>query len=464
MKFTIVSHAGLSVETGDVSILMDPWIVGSCYWRSWWNYPPPPKDLIDGLRPDYIYLTHLHWDHFHGPSLRRFSRATKILVPQAHFGRMLKDLRSMGFTDITELPHGKRIKLQGGTRVTSYQFGLSLDSVLVVSDDETTLMNANDCKIMGTSLNQLRRAHPKIDFVFRSHSSASAYPHCVRSYNQDHLTWRTNEHYLAEFLAFAGRLNARYAIPFASNNCFLHRETREFNETVVSPLDVKTYFDEHNRGEGQCAVMVAGDSWSSTDGLCLADQDYFTNRQENLDRLATQYAEKLADFYRQEDAAQPRWDHFERYFTGLLKALPWLLKPVFPARVLFKVRSEPPVHWLVDFKARRVQQVPDDRVQCHFVIEVHPAVLNDCVRKRMFAVFTASKRLRIEIRKGPLRNLLLYNGLVDMYESGYFPVSGLLSRRFMGCWVRRWREILWYTGLALQVGVMRRRFVPSEHF
>ncbi len=41
MKFTIVSHAGLLVESAGTSLMMDPWIVGSCYWRSWWNYPKP---------------------------------------------------------------------------------------------------------------------------------------------------------------------------------------------------------------------------------------------------------------------------------------------------------------------------------------------------------------------------------------------------------------------------------------
>ena len=183
--------------------------------------------------------------------------------------------------------------------------------------------------------------------------------------------------------------------------CFLHRETREFNHTVVSPLDVKTYFDEHNQGQSQCVVMVAGDSWSSS-GFDLADQDYFTNRQYHLEQLGTKYAGNLEDFYREEDSVQPRWDSFERYFTRMLKALPWLLKVVFPARVPFKVRSDPEVHWLVDFKSRRVEQVPDDGVRCHLVVEVHPAVLNDCVRKRMFSVFTASKRVRFEIREGPL--------------------------------------------------------------
>jgi L-ascorbate metabolism protein UlaG (beta-lactamase superfamily) len=40
MKFTILSHACLYVEQGDIALAINPWLRGSTYWRSWWNYPP----------------------------------------------------------------------------------------------------------------------------------------------------------------------------------------------------------------------------------------------------------------------------------------------------------------------------------------------------------------------------------------------------------------------------------------
>ena len=53
MKFTVLSHAGLHVEHNGVHIVCDPWLIGSCYWRSWWNFPEPPAALIGNLQPDY---------------------------------------------------------------------------------------------------------------------------------------------------------------------------------------------------------------------------------------------------------------------------------------------------------------------------------------------------------------------------------------------------------------------------
>ncbi len=59
MRFQVLSHAGLLLEGRGVSLLVDPWLVGSSYWRSWWNYPPVSPELVANLRPTHIYLTHV---------------------------------------------------------------------------------------------------------------------------------------------------------------------------------------------------------------------------------------------------------------------------------------------------------------------------------------------------------------------------------------------------------------------
>src|SRR5215831_8691339 len=104
MRFTILSHAGLLVEHAGVRIVFDPWLLGSCYWRSWWNFPEPDRELIGDLRADFVYLTHLHWDHFHGPSLQKlFGPETRMLVPKVPTRRMVDDLHYLGFHNITEI-------------------------------------------------------------------------------------------------------------------------------------------------------------------------------------------------------------------------------------------------------------------------------------------------------------------------------------------------------------------------
>jgi len=38
-----------------------------------WHFPPKTEIRAEFLNPDYIYLSHHHFDHFHYSSLRRIS-------------------------------------------------------------------------------------------------------------------------------------------------------------------------------------------------------------------------------------------------------------------------------------------------------------------------------------------------------------------------------------------------------
>mgnify|MGYP006104162137 FL=1 len=239
MKFTTLSHAGLLIEHNGKKIIADPWLTGSCYWRSWWNFPEPPSDLLQNLKPDYIYLTHLHWDHFHGPSLKKFfDPNTHILVPKVPTRRMIEDLNFLGFHNISEIKHGDEFKLGEDFKLYSYQFGLGVDSAMIINGGNRTLFNCNDSKFFGLPLKQITNKFPKIDFVLRSYSSASPIPYCIDDYETHFPSLREKQDYIKEFAYFALSIGARFAVPFASNHCFLHKETFHFNQTSVLPNNI----------------------------------------------------------------------------------------------------------------------------------------------------------------------------------------------------------------------------------
>ncbi|MCS7031724.1 MAG: MBL fold metallo-hydrolase, partial [Gloeomargarita sp. SKYG116] len=337
MRFTVLSHAGLWVEDQGISLLIDPWLRGSCYWRSWWIFPEPPRELIDNLQPDYIYITHLHWDHFHGPSLRYFSRETPMLVPLVHTRRMVQDLQALGFQNIQEIPHGDTVQLGEHLFLSSFQFGITVDSAVVITNGRTTLLNANDCKLFGLPLQQIKKRFPKIDFVFRSFSSASAIPYCIEDYQKYVGDFRSPQHYIEEFTEFSLHVGARYAIPFASNSCFLHRETRPFNATAVCPVTLAAYCNrtaQERHLPTECIVMPPGSSWSEETGFQIREFDY-QRAGEYIDHLAEKYHQTLEKQYAKEAQVKPDYQAFERYFTALLKALPPLLPRISRMTVLF---------------------------------------------------------------------------------------------------------------------------------
>ena len=104
-----------------------------------------------------MYLTHHHFDHFHYPSLRRISKKARVLIPRFGVDVMRHELDQLGFADVTEMPHGEPMRLPGGTRVASYQYGPD-DSAFVVERDRVVLADLNDCKIKGPAARPLLKA------------------------------------------------------------------------------------------------------------------------------------------------------------------------------------------------------------------------------------------------------------------------------------------------------------------
>ena len=112
MVFKILSHACMYVTHNNDSLLIDPWLIGSCYWRSWWNYPPVSKEVLSDLNPSAIYITHVHWDHWHGTTLKRFlNKNIQIISHDEPNKRSLRDLKNFGFDNIKILKHAESLPI-----------------------------------------------------------------------------------------------------------------------------------------------------------------------------------------------------------------------------------------------------------------------------------------------------------------------------------------------------------------
>ena len=293
MSFEIISHASVSIKYKSDELLIDPWLVGSCYWRSWWNYPPVNNDVIDNLMPKAIYITHVHWDHWHGPSLKRFLGSDiEIITHDEPNKRSYRDLKQFGFKNIKVLKHGESYNI-GSIKITPYQFGLFLnDSALVVETPEFKLLNANDCKIAGASLEQIKKIHGKFDFAMRSHSSAN--DRVCYSIQGSDLVLDNPSHYTEAFRLFMDNVKPKYAIPFASNHCHLHNDVFETNDIINDPFKLKNDISEiGGLKESQLKVMLSGDSWSKSGGFLINNENekYFIEKDTHLKQYQTDVQE-----------------------------------------------------------------------------------------------------------------------------------------------------------------------------
>ncbi|WP_077739488.1 Rieske 2Fe-2S domain-containing protein [Mycolicibacterium boenickei] len=72
MQVTSVGHAGFLIQTKAGSILCDPW-VNPAYFASWFPFPDNSGLDWDTLGDvDYLYVSHLHKDHFDPENLYTF--------------------------------------------------------------------------------------------------------------------------------------------------------------------------------------------------------------------------------------------------------------------------------------------------------------------------------------------------------------------------------------------------------
>ena len=460
MRFQILSHAGLLVEGSGVSLVSDPWLVGATYWRSWWNYPPVSRELVASLRPDYIYVTHVHWDHFQGPSLRKFPKSTPILVPRGHYDRMRRDLEAMGFTTVRELRHGETVDLAPGFRLTSYQFNVFLDSAVVIECDGTTVLNSNDAKFMGPPLHQIFTRHPQIDFVLRSHSSANSRL-CYEIVDAPLAPLDDATRYLNSFAAFAQASGARYAIPFASNHCFLHRETYGFNDTVQTPRMVEDFFRSRGITRPEVKTMVSGDRWSSEEGFQISplSSDYFDHRAERIERYRLEKAEVLEKFYAREARATLPLIEVQTYFSNLFAALPAPVRFLFRGHPIVYVLSAGDRQFLfeVDVYARRVRAIVESERGRTPLLEIHTSALvfRQCMALGLFSHLPISKRVRYRVTTATKRHMHFYNLLFNLFEYELLPLRRLASARFLTTWSSRWRELLLYSRIGVDVALGR---------
>jgi UDP-MurNAc hydroxylase len=172
-----LGHAGLYVETRSASILCDPWLGGPAYYGSWWPFPDNGGIDPDAIgRPTYLYISHLHHDHFCRDFLRDcVSKDAVVLLPDYPVDALETELRRLGFTEFKRTRSWEPFELDG-LRLTiptmvSPADGPIGDSGLVVEEDGVTLFNQNDSRPVD-GLDRLGH----VDVHFLQFSGAIGYP------------------------------------------------------------------------------------------------------------------------------------------------------------------------------------------------------------------------------------------------------------------------------------------------
>ncbi len=450
MEFRIVSHACLDVTAAGKRLIVDPWLNEPTYWSSWWHCPPPifGPDIFDA---DYVYITHWHFDHFDPKTLRKFGKKTTAVVPRFPISGLKQQLEGLGFERVVELRHGERMKLGEDFWLTSYQISFQDDSVAVVEAGDSVLVDLNDAKPLPSTWRTFRAKYPKVDFMLRSHSPAWSYP---TRYTFDDPSDRLpvdSRTYMEAFVAAAQQLRPRYAIPFASGICHLHREVRDENRFLVSAPEMREYFESQSARTPQTSLvlMPVGSRWAAQTGFDLTD-----NVVDDIVAYAEQRAraenERLQKTYRSEETKEISFADFSAYFERFFRATRLLRPLIRKTRWVFRIDNPRTEYWSVDFgkaaigRGDRVPELYDS------VIVVSPAVLSGSLRNDVFTNVDISKRWRVHIRAGSAMRHFVLTNLLLLYEAEYLSPKRLFSWRFLTGYARRLPEVIDYARMAVR--------------
>jgi UDP-MurNAc hydroxylase len=391
----------------------------------------------------------VHWDHWHGLTLKKFlNKDVLIVTHQEPNKRSYDDLKDFGFTNIKILKHGQSFT-HGDLKLTAYQFGLFLnDSALVVETPEYKILNANDCKIAGASLEQIKNKHGQFDFALRSHSTANDRV-CYKIEGSDEV-FDDAMHYSRSFKLFMENVKPKYAVPFASNHCHLHKDVIHFNKFVNDPYKLQQDMEELGGLQGtELKIMLSGDSWSPADGFDLLPENkkFFEAKDTYIAEYAEQNQEKLENYYRLE-SRQRLTKRTLQVFEKQLQAIPkFLKKKLKDWNFAVELRHGEKESFLqVNPYNGTVEKIDkENALKINSRIVMPLIVFNDAVNKNMFHHSGISKRnLYLFKNQEEFHKWSILNGMLDRVELQVFPIRASYIFNFMGSYVRRWREVLVY--------------------
>ena len=199
MEITHHCNSFVSVKSGKSIIACDPW-VGPADQNAWVSYPLHNNGakILNKLKPDYIYISHLHCDHFDQKLLTKFKKKnTKIIIKNFANKRLKKKIEDLGYTNILELKEWDKINLNNDFTVSIIpqltsnnsnipeQINYDLDtSILIKSKNSKEIFfNAVDNPL---SIKDLKKINDysenifkkKIDILCLPVGAAGEYPQC----------------------------------------------------------------------------------------------------------------------------------------------------------------------------------------------------------------------------------------------------------------------------------------------
>jgi UDP-MurNAc hydroxylase len=272
VQVTSVGHAGFRIDTAAGSILCDPW-VNPAYFASW--FPFPDNSQLDWATlgtVDYLYVSHLHKDHFDPVNLRQHvNKDAVVLLPDYPVPDLRTELEKLGFHRFFETTDSVKHRVSGPKGDLDVMIialrapadGPIGDSGLVVSDGETVAFNMNDARPV--DLEVLESNFGDVDVHMLQYSGAIWYPmvYDMPERAKSAFGIQKRQRQMDRCRQYIAQVDATWVVPSAGPPCFLDPELRDLNDDHDDPANIfpdqVVFLDQMRRnGHDRGLLMIPG--------------------------------------------------------------------------------------------------------------------------------------------------------------------------------------------------------------
>jgi UDP-MurNAc hydroxylase len=385
MRITGLGHASVLIETAHGNVLTDPW-VNPAYFGSW--FPFPDNSQLDWDRfgdADYLFVSHLHRDHFDPEHLRKHvSKRATVLLPEFPTSELEDALRDCGFTSFVKPASGDVVSVDGLDimihSLTSPTDGPIGDSSLWLADGQYRVLNQNDAR--PSELSIFRELGP-VDAYLVQFSGAIWFPmvYELPARAKEAMGRSKRERQFDRTLRYIEELGASYVFPTAGPPCFLDEELWGFNdifgdESNIFP-DQVVYLDWlRSKGHDEGRLLLPGTVATVDEPGCPVVHPYdpetiYASAQTKAAYLRSMQRRRIPEV----EAARATWAHpeidilgeLQEWFTPLLAEADHIAGGIDGGvRLTCEDADRGDVDVLIDFADRSVREYSGEKVRYRF--------------------------------------------------------------------------------------------------
>ena len=236
MEIKYFTNAMALLKGSKTTVLFDPWVTFDRFsYNNQYNFPESKfsKNEIKSIKPDYIYISHTHADHFDANTLELFNKDTPVVCSHYKNNFTERNLKSLGFKNVFVCQPNDFINLNGKDKCYIYNAEnySEVDSLGLFQIDGYNILNANDVIYSENQMNKIGNQF-NIDLAMIPYGYQGPYPAFYENLNDVEKKIKSEEKKIKNYKVmkrYIESLKPNYVFAFAAGVVYGGKKALDYN-------------------------------------------------------------------------------------------------------------------------------------------------------------------------------------------------------------------------------------------